>query len=200
MKVYGDMTRRLAATIVSAGLTFGLSGCVSLHKRPKVPVLPPVLAPVPLATVPPSTNPPMIAAPEVELPPMPIAAAAATPRRERRHLVPKAATPAETLPSEEATTPQPMTDEAAIGDLTAGGAANPQAQQEASDLIGSIEKRLSGLPAQTVRRQRAQVNRVHNFARQAREALNSGDVEGATTLATKAKLLLDDLEKLGTGE
>jgi hypothetical protein len=93
-----------------------------------------------------------------------------------------------------------MTDEAAIGDLTAGGAANPQAQQEASDLIGSIEKRLSGLPTQTVRRQRSQVNRVHNFARQAREALNSGDVEGATTLATKAKLLLDDLEKLGTGE
>lgn len=199
MKVYGDMTRRLAATIVSAGLTFGLSGCMALHKRPKVPVLPPVLAPVPLATVPPPVNPPLIAAPEVELPPVPVAAAAATPRRERRHLAPKAITPAEASPSEEAT-PQPMTDEAAIGDLTAGGAANPQAQQQASDLIGSIEKRLNDLPTQTVRSQRAQVNRVHNFARQAREALNSGDVEGATTLATKAKLLLDDLEKLGTGE
>jgi hypothetical protein len=27
--------------------------------------------------------------------------------------------------------------------------------------------------------------------------VNSGDVEGATTLATKAKLLLDDLDRLG---
>jgi ribosomal protein S20 len=93
-----------------------------------------------------------------------------------------------------------MTDDAAIGDLTAGGASNPQAQQQASDLIYSIQRRLNGLPAQTIRRQRSQVNRVRNFWKQAKDALNSGDVEGATTLATKAKLLLDDLEKPGGGE
>jgi hypothetical protein len=90
-----------------------------------------------------------------------------------------------------------MTDEAAIGDLTAGGAANPQAQYEAASLIHTIQIRLNGLSPQVARRQHSQVNRVRNFWKQAQEALNSGDVEGATTLATKAKLLLDDLDRLG---
>jgi hypothetical protein len=165
-----------------------------LHKAPKLPVLPPVLTPVPLVTVPPPANPPLIAAPVVILPPVPVAAAAAAPRRERRRLAPKSTT----APAEE-TTPEsePMTDDAAIGDLTAGGAANPQAQHEAASLIHTIQLRLNGLSPQVARRQRSQVNRVRNFWKQAQEAMNSGDVEGATTLATKAKLLLDDLDRLG---
>ena len=185
------------AIVVCVVLTCGLSGCLRLHKQPKIPALPPVLVPIGLETLPSPAEPLMLTPPEVDLPPIPIAAAAANPRRERRHLVPKAATAA--APAEESAA-QPMTDEAVIGDLTAGGAANPQAQHDTADLISSIEKRLDGLPAQTVRRQRSQVNRVRNFWRQAHEALNSGDVEGATTLATKAKLLLDDLEKPGGGE
>jgi hypothetical protein len=186
------MTRRLMLVVACAGLACGLSGCVHLHKAPRVPVLPPVLTPIPLVNVPAPANLPLIPAPVVDLPPMPTAAAAASPRRERRHLVPKSAT----APAEEAA-PEPMTDEAAIGDLTAGGAANPQAQHEAASLIHTIQLRLNGLSPQIARRQRSQVNRVRNFWKQAQEALNSGDVEGATTLATKAKLLLDDLDRLG---
>jgi len=181
--------------IASAGLACGLSGCMHFHKGPRVPVLPPVLTPVPLVTVPPPANPPLIPAPVVNLPPMPIAAAAASPHRERRRLAPRSST----APAEEAA-PEPMTDEAAIGDLTAGGAANPQAQHEAASLIHTIQLRLNGLSPQVARRQRSQVNRVRNFWKQAQEALRSGDVEGATTLATKAKLLLDDLDKPGGGE
>jgi hypothetical protein len=190
LKVYGYMTRRLMAATVCAGLMCGLSGCVHLHKRPKVPVLPPVLTPIELETLPPQVNPPMLDMPVVEMPPIPVAAAAASPHRERRRIA-----PAKTVAAPEEATPEPMTDTAAIGELTAGGAADPQAQQEASDLIASIEKRLNALSAQTVRRQRTQINRVRNFWRQAQEALGSGDTEGAKTLATKAKLLLDDLEK-----
>ncbi|MEO6815425.1 MAG: hypothetical protein ABI177_01885 [Edaphobacter sp.] len=165
-----------------------------LHKAPKLPVLPPVLTPIPLVTLPPPANPPLIPTPVVTMPPMPIAAAAATPRRERRRLAPKSASaPAEGTTPE----PEPMTDEAAIGDLTAGGAANPQAQHEAASLIHTIELRVNGLSPQIAKKQRSQVNRVRNFWKQAQEALNSGDVEGATTLATKAKLLLDDLDRQG---
>jgi hypothetical protein len=132
----------------------------------------------------------MLDVPEITLPPTPTSAAAASPRRERRRIAPK------TIPSvPEENAPEPMTDTAAIGELTAGGAANPQAQQEAADLIGSIEKQLSSLSAQTVRTQRTQISKVRNFSRQAQEALSSGDIEGAKTLATKGKLLLDDLEK-----
>lgn len=193
MKVYGEITRRLTAAMVCIGLGCGVSGC--RHRRPQLPVLPAVLAPVPLATVPPPAKPPLLSAPEIQLPPIPVAAAAASPRRERRRIVPKT-TPA---PEEAAPEPEPMTDTAAIGELTAGGATNPQAQQEAADLIGSIEKRLNALPAQTVRRERMQISKIRNFWQQARQALSSGDVEGAKTLATKAKLLLDDLEKQGGG-
>lgn len=163
-----------------------------LHKAPKLPVLPPVLTPIPLVSVPPPGNQPLIPMPTVDLPPMPVAAAAASPHRERRHLAPKSIT----APVEE-TTPEPMTDEAAIGDLTAGGATNPEAQHEAASLIRTIQIRLNALSPQIARRQRTQVNRVRNFWKQAQEALNSGDVEGATNLATKAKLLLDDLDRLG---
>ncbi len=62
-------------------------------------------------------------------------------------------------------------------------------------MIATNEKRLNGLPAQLSDEQKAQISKVKNFQRQAQEALNSGDVEGAKTLATKAKLLLDDLLK-----
>jgi hypothetical protein len=185
------MTRRLAAAVVCMALTCGLSGCLHPHKRPKVPVLPAVLVPIALEALPPSAEPPMIAPPEVTLPPIPVAAAAASPRRERRRIAPRPAT------TPEEATPEPMPDTVAIGELTAGGATNPQAQQEATELIGSIQKRLDALSAQTVRRQRAQVNRVRNFWSQAKDALNSGDTEGAKTLATKAKLLLDDMDKQG---
>ena len=193
MKRQDNMTRRLVTATACAALAFGLSGCMHLRKAPRLPVLPPVLTPIPLVSIPPPANPPLIPMPVVELPPMPIAAAAATPRRERRRLAPKSAT----APAEEAA-PEPTADDAAaIGDLTAGGAANPQAQHDAASLIHTIQLRLNGLSPQIARRQRSQVNRVRNFWKQAQEALNSGDVEGATTLATKAKLLLDDLDKQG---
>ncbi len=54
---------------------------------------------------------------------------------------------------------------------------------------------MNALPAQKAEEQKAQVSKVKNFLKDAQEALNTGDAEGAKTLATKAKLLLDDLEK-----
>jgi ribosomal protein S20 len=91
--------------------------------------------------------------------------------------------------------PPPSPEETAIGALTAGGEANPQTKQEAADLITSSEKRLNALPVQKAEDEKAQVSKVKNFLKDAQEALKTGDAEGAKTLATKAKLLLDDLEK-----
>jgi ribosomal protein S20 len=62
-------------------------------------------------------------------------------------------------------------------------------------MIAANEKRLNALSAQILEEQKPQISQVKNFQRQAQEALTSGDVEGAKTLATKAKLLLDDLSK-----
>jgi hypothetical protein len=187
------MTRRRRARAVLGvsllcGLTFGLSGC---RHRMKIAPLPPIQTPVALVEILPPQNPPMLEVQLVRLPPLPIAAAAARPKRERRKIVVKAApvaTPAPTAPE------NPPPDVSAIGALTAGGEENPQTKQDAADLIASIEKRLNGLSAQTAEEQKAQISKVRNFWRDAQAALNSGDAEGAMTLATKAKLLLDDLD------
>jgi hypothetical protein len=106
-----------------------------------------------------------------------------------------AASSSATTQSDTTTTPAAPAEADPIGSLSLGGEASPRAQQEAADLIASIEQRLSGLPSGKARQERAQVSRIRNFRRQAQDALNSGDVEGAKTLATKARLLLDDLEK-----
>ena len=190
MNLHGKMTRRSIATMLCLGLMFGVSGC---HKRVQAPQLPQILTPVALETAPESDHPPMVDVPEDPMPPIPIAAAAAKPRR-RRPVVAKA--PPVPDPVQMASTePAPEAEAAAIGSLTAGGEANPRTQQEASDLIASIEKRLNSLPAQMTEEEKTQISKVRNFQRQAQEALSSGDAEGAKTLATKAKLLLDDLVK-----
>jgi hypothetical protein len=193
-----DKTRlRLVRTALSAGvlcgLTFGLSGC---RHRLQIAPLPPIQEPVDLVEIPPPANPPMLEAEPENVLPTPIAAAAARLKRERRKVVAKAV-PAPTPPPTPAVVadPEPGPEAAAIGALTAGAEANPQTKQDAADLIVSIEKRLNSLPTQPTDEQKAQISKVRNFWRDAQAALKSGDAEGAMTLATKAKLLLDDLEK-----
>jgi hypothetical protein len=174
------------------GFTFGLSGC---RHKPLLAPLPPIQTPVELVDVPPLENPPMLEMPQVRLPPLPIAAAAARPKRERKKTVAKAA-PAPVAPAPvQATAAEPSSETTAIGALTAGGEANPQKKQEAADLIASIERRLNAFSPQTTDERKAQISKVRNFWRDAQAALQSGDAEGAMTLATKAKLLLDDLER-----
>ena len=191
--LYGDMTRRLAAVLLCVGLTCGLSGC----RRKTVQPLPMPQSTAPVALEPPKTDDklPMVEAPPVKMPPVPVAAAASKPKRERKKPV-KPATPPP-APTQVAAATEPVPEGTAIGALTAGGDANPKSQQEAADLIASIEKRLNALPQATTDEGKAQISKVKNFWKQALDALNSGDAEGAKTLATKAKLLLDDLEKSG---
>lgn len=157
-----------------------------------VPPLPKILAPVQLAEIP-EPELPLIEIPQVKMPPMPIAAAAAHPHRAPRRTVAKTPTaPPQTQPAE---VDAPPTEAAAIGELSTGGASNPRSQQEAAEMIASIEKRLNGLSAQVAEEQKSQISKVKNFEKQAQDALGSGDVEGAKTLATKARLILDDIEK-----
>jgi ribosomal protein S20 len=151
---------------------------------------------VALEEIPEPSNLPVVEAPQINLPPVPVASDAGKPRRERKRPVTKPTPAPEPVQVASAAAPEPSPEEAAIGALTAGGEANPQTKQEAADLITSSEKRLNALPAQKAEDEKAQVNKVKNFLKDAQEALKSGDAEGAKTLATKAKLLLDDIDKL----
>jgi ribosomal protein S20 len=175
--------------MVCFGLTVGLGGC---RHKPQVAALPPVLAPVAMEDIPEPDNLPMVEAPQIKLPPVPVATNA-KPKRERKKPAPKVAAPEPVQVA--SATPPPTPEETAIGALTAGGEANPQTKQDAADLIASSEKRLNALSTQKAEEEKAQVSKVKNFLKDAQEALKSGDAEGAKTLATKAKLLLDDLEK-----
>ena len=83
----------------------------------------------------------------------------------------------------------------AIGALTPGGEQVPELQQRAGELIAANDKRLNALSAEFKDKEKEQLIRVQNFQKQAQTALGAGDADGAYTLATKAKVLLDDLQK-----
>src|SRR5258708_7970197 len=173
------------------GLTVGLGGC--RHKA-QVATLPAVLTPVTLEEIPEPEILPMVEVQQAKLPPVPVIASEGKPKRERKKPVPKTA-PAQDPVQIAAAVPPPSPEDLAIGALTAGGEANPQTKQDAADLITASEKRLNALPTQKAEEEKAQVSKVKNFLKDAQDALKTGDAEGAKTLATKAKLLLDDLEK-----
>jgi hypothetical protein len=103
-------------------------------------------------------------------------------------------------PREEPASPAPAADapapaDLAIGSLSTGLDATPQVQQQARDMISSIQKRIAALSPRTAEAQKRQVRQVRHFLDQAQQALSTGDIEGAKNLATKAGLLMDDLEK-----
>ncbi len=127
--------------------------------------------------------------PMPELGPLPPPPAPAPPPRRR---------PA-TAPKEESQPPTQVAEagpaELAIGSLSTGGDVTPEVQQQAQEMIASLLKRIAGLPAKTAEAQRRQIRQVRHFLDQAQQALSSGDAEGARNLATKARQLMDDLQK-----
>ncbi len=196
-------SRGLRTAMGIALLVFGLSGCAS-HRKVRQIVLPP-FTPVELAQIEPNDEPPMIEGDgdTEDLPPVPVAEGATTPKRQHRRPVkvsapvpaPVADVAPPPTPVQTAAAPDPAESANVIGELTPGGDQDPKTQQEASDLIASNERRLNALQPEVVRSQASLVSKVHNFQRQAQQALRTGDAGGAKVLATKGKLLLDDLEK-----
>jgi hypothetical protein len=145
-------------------------------------------APVDLVEIPLPDPPPTVASlPEPELAPFPAPPPPQPSQRRRPASTPKEEPPAQVAEAAPA--------ELAIGSLSTGGTLAPQIQQEAQDMISSILKRIAALSAKTADAQKRQIRQVRHFLDQAQLALNSGDTEGAKNLATKARQLMDDLEK-----
>ncbi|HEU4636294.1 MAG TPA: hypothetical protein VFS41_08965 [Edaphobacter sp.] len=187
------MKTALRGTGLGCAMAIGLTGC---RHKPVLPPRPAVIQPVAILQSPEPDPPPMIPPVQADLPPVPMATGIAPRHERRRRSTAQSASSASTANAPaDAATPAAPAEADPIGSLSLGGEASPQAQQEAAELIASIGQRLSALPSAKVHQERSQVSRIRNFHRQAKDALNSGDVEGAKTLATKARLLLDDLEK-----
>lgn len=83
-----------------------------------------------------------------------------------------------------------------IGQLTAGDSAvGERTKHETADLIGETKQGLSGIKRSLSTDEKVTATQIQTFLKQAQQALENGDTDGAHTLATKAKLLLDELTK-----
>jgi hypothetical protein len=100
-------------------------------------------------------------------------------------------------PDDAATAPEPAPPPSpavsAIGQLSSGDPANSRQQTENS--IADIERRLNGIHRTLSDSEQKTADHIREFLKQARAALDSGDVEGAHTLAAKAQVLLAELTK-----
>jgi hypothetical protein len=83
-----------------------------------------------------------------------------------------------------------------IGDLTTGdAAAGQQMKHHTTNLIAQTEQGLAAIKRPLSQEQQTTEEEIRTFLKQAKVALDNGDSDGAHTLATKAKLLLDELTK-----
>ena len=79
----------------------------------------------------------------------------------------------------------------ALGQLSAGDA--PNVRQQTDDWIVSTEKALNGITRKLNDQEQKTAEQIREYLKQARDALTAGDVDGAHTLAGKAKVLLEEL-------
>jgi hypothetical protein len=83
-----------------------------------------------------------------------------------------------------------------IGQLTTGDSAlGERTKHETADLIGGTQQGLNGIKRSLSTDEQVTASQIRTFLKQAQQELDTGDTDGAHTLATKAKLLLDELTK-----
>lgn len=192
-------------------LPFFLTACH--HKTHQQP--PQTLAP-PAATSP--TLPPVVETPpppaQVETPaqvtlpppPPPVTPSKAThkPRPPVKRKPPAGGAPAQpasgaaSTPSAGGASPQstPATPAvSAIGQLSSG---DPLAlRKETVDSMAAIERGLNGIARALSEQEKKTADQIREYLKQAKSALSSGDVDGAHTLAAKARVLLNELSEPG---
>jgi len=81
----------------------------------------------------------------------------------------------------------------AIGQLSSGEPSDLRLQTTKS--ISDTERGLSNINRELGDQEKKTADHIREFLKQAKAALNSGDVDGAATLAAKAKVLLGELSK-----
>jgi hypothetical protein len=81
----------------------------------------------------------------------------------------------------------------AVGQLSSGDSSD--LQQETVNSLNLTERELNGLSRQLSEAEQKTAVQIREFLKQARTALTSGDVDGAHTLAAKAKVLLAELNQ-----
>jgi hypothetical protein len=201
-------SRRSALWLVMLPLlAVWVTGCA--HKQPvaapQASTAPP-LPPSSMTKVPPVPSMPAPSQPEVGPPgsdqkaqdtqPPP----AHHPRRSKKHAppdttvaaAPAAQSPAAAPPAVAAAAPPP---EPTLGQLSAGSGADSRERAAMSEQIREQEVRLSKIKHPLNEEDEAITRQVEVFLAKARQAVTENDLDGAQTLTTKAKVLLDELTR-----
>jgi|HubBroStandDraft_2_1064218.scaffolds.fasta_scaffold298104_1 hypothetical protein len=103
-------------------------------------------------------------------------------------------------PTAQAVAPQPSGtgggNASPIGELTTGDSAlGERTKHETSDLISETQQGLNGIKRSLSTEEKSTAAQIRNYLKQAQQALDNGDTDGGHLLATKAKVLLDELTK-----
>jgi len=161
-----------------------LAGCA--HKQQKAQ-LPPLVPPVEAASIPPAAN---VPPPNDTIPTKPTEQAPTPPQPAQKPVTRrKKPKPADT--TEQAANPAPSPEVSAIGQLSSGDPVDFQRQTRNN--IDSIEEGLKKINRPLDDSEQKTADHIREFIKEARAALNSGDVDGAHTLADKARVLLNEL-------
>jgi outer membrane biosynthesis protein TonB len=147
--------------------------------------------PKPVQVAPADLPPPVVGTPQPATPPDTTPKPADTQKKPVHHVKKPAPTPAQT-PTETAsngTAPSVS----AVGQLSDGSSGDMRA--ETVNTINQTEKGVNGITRKLSDSETKTAAQIREFLKQAREALTNGDVDGAHTLAMKAKVLLAELNQ-----
>jgi hypothetical protein len=177
-----------ARSIFAFLLPLVLTGCFHKTNQAKVePLAPPIVDAPPPKPEPTPTDlpPPVIAVPNQTPAPSASAPPREAPKPPVRHRKPAASN------TQLASNGSPGV--SAIGQLSSGDPSDLRGQTVAS--IAATERGLSSINRKLSDQEQKTAAQIREFLKQARAALNSGDVDGAHTLAAKAKVLLGELSR-----
>jgi hypothetical protein len=179
--------------IAQAALLLAILPCGCVHKQkpqnqpplappiedtpPSKPDKAPVNLPPPVVTIPEEKKPTVTEAPPPPPPPKP------APKHRRKQ--------SENNNQIAENTPPPEV--SAAGQLSTGDPSDQR--QQTSNSIADTEHRLNTLGRTLDAQEQKTSAQIREFIKEARAALNTGDVDGAKTLAQKAKVLLGELTK-----
>lgn len=185
-------SKSLSLAITLALLSLVLTGCHKQIKAAAAPVPPPFIGEgAPAIGVPPPTH--VTPDATLEYPETPAPEPAEKPKPVRKPVPAKPTAPPQTATPPPATTANPSVN--ILGTLSTGGEVSPALRDATNNLLRTIHQRMDNTPVDRQAQHHDQFERVRNFVHQADEAWKTGDVEGARTLATKARVLLDEIQQ-----
>jgi hypothetical protein len=167
-----------------------LTGCVPKNAKTQNESLAPPIVDVPPPKPEPSPTdlpPPVVTVPSQTPAPDATAQQPLAPKPPVRHKKPTP--PAAPAPELSAGSPGVS----AIGQLSAGDPSDQR--QQTVNSIAATERGLSAITRPLSDQEKKTAAQITEYLKQAREALNSGDVDGAHTLAAKARVLLGELNR-----